>query len=553
MNSNKVAPNFGLANPFLSTQPGPTNGLAFLTSPNPFTQAPVVDEVPADAPEGSYAYALVKSGPDVPAEECEVAVAAVEIMVRWGTTVLHVAHLTPPRSFYVGEDQGKDARSDCFVPAEKLGMTRAPIVLVGQGGSLAAVLLPTAKGSIEIAGEPAMSIRQAIESGRAQACPEVSGAHQIALPQGSKAKIEIDGFTFDVSTVNAGRAVAGRLNVSGQSLPYHGASMALHVGLLAAMAIFMPPLSMTEEGTISAEQQSVIRTTLDTLAERDLAAQKETAVADNQPADSQGGTGARAIGSEGAMGSMTSTKKGGKFGIEGPKSNTDIQAARAAALNDASTFGVIGLISAGAGGDPNAPTVPWGGLESVGNDSRSALGNMWGTSLDDAAGANGLGLSGIGEGGGSKYEGIGLGDVETIGRGRGLGLDQGFGPGNGSSIGRSGRAHKSEPPRVRPMGTVVNGRIPPEVIQRIVRQNFGRFRLCYENGLRNNPNLQGRVAVRFVVDRHGAVSSVGNGGSDMPDSGVTSCVVRAFYGLSFPPPDDGIVTVTYPIMFTPGT
>jgi hypothetical protein len=95
------------------------------------------------------------------------------------------------------------------------------------------------------------------------------------------------------------------------------------------------------------------------------------------------------------------------------------------------------------------------------------------------------------------------------------------------------------------------GRLPPEVIQRIVRANFDRLRLCYENGLRNNPNLQGRVAVRFVIGRDGAVSNVGNGGSDMPDGNVVSCVVRAFYGLSFPPPDGGTVTVTYPIMFSP--
>ncbi len=100
--------------------------------------------------------------------------------------------------------------------------------------------------------------------------------------------------------------------------------------------------------------------------------------------------------------------------------------------------------------------------------------------------------------------------------------------------------------------TQVSGRLPPEVIHRIVQQNFGRFRLCYENGLRNNRNLQGRVSVRFVIGRDGAVSSVGNGGSDMPDSGVVSCVVRAFYGLSFPQPEGGIVTVTYPIMFSPG-
>ena len=100
--------------------------------------------------------------------------------------------------------------------------------------------------------------------------------------------------------------------------------------------------------------------------------------------------------------------------------------------------------------------------------------------------------------------------------------------------------------------TSVSGRLPPEVIQRIVRQNFGRFRLCYENGLRNNPNLQGRVGVNFVIGRDGAVSQVQNGGSDLPDSGVVQCVVRAFYGLSFPQPEGGIVTVGYPIMFSPG-
>ena len=98
----------------------------------------------------------------------------------------------------------------------------------------------------------------------------------------------------------------------------------------------------------------------------------------------------------------------------------------------------------------------------------------------------------------------------------------------------------------------LSGRLPPEVVRRIIRQNFGRFRLCYENGLRRNPNLQGRVAVRFVIGADGAVSNLGNGGSDMPDGGVVSCIVRAFADLSFPKPERGIVTVVYPIMFSPG-
>jgi hypothetical protein len=105
---------------------------------------------------------------------------------------------------------------------------------------------------------------------------------------------------------------------------------------------------------------------------------------------------------------------------------------------------------------------------------------------------------------------------------------------------------------MRPGVTTVNGHLPAEVIQRVVRQNYGRFRACYESGLRTNPNLTGRVAARFIISRDGAVSNAANGGSDLPDSKVVSCVLSQFYGISFPSPENGIVTVTYPIMFTPG-
>ncbi|HOT08264.1 MAG TPA: AgmX/PglI C-terminal domain-containing protein, partial [Polyangiaceae bacterium] len=61
------------------------------------------------------------------------------------------------------------------------------------------------------------------------------------------------------------------------------------------------------------------------------------------------------------------------------------------------------------------------------------------------------------------------------------------------------------------------------------------------------------VSVRFVIGRDGAVSQVGNAGSDLPSPEVVQCVTSAFYGLSFPQPDGGIVTVIYPILFTPGS
>jgi hypothetical protein len=100
---------------------------------------------------------------------------------------------------------------------------------------------------------------------------------------------------------------------------------------------------------------------------------------------------------------------------------------------------------------------------------------------------------------------------------------------------------QSAPPRA--------GRLAPEIIQKVVRSRFGQFRACYERGLAADPNLHGRVTVKFVIDTDGAVAMVGDAGSDLPDPKVVSCVTKGFGALRFPPPDGGMVTVVYPIMF----
>ncbi len=537
-------------NPFASANPFGGDAFAFN---NPFAvpATPTPDEVPLDAPEGSYTYSLNKSAAEVPADEVEDARASsVEVMILWDTTVLHVQHLTPPRSFFVGEEQGKGIACDYFIPAEKLGTTRAPIVLADRGGAVSVVLPQGARGTLEIAGQPKVTVEQAIAAGATQPCAELSGARQLALPPGSKARIELDGLTFQISAGNAGRVVAGHFQVDTQGLLYAGVSLAVHAGLLAAMAFFMPPLGSTDEDGISSDQQYMMQQYLQAAAEKEAEEKETEQLADNTPDDNaEGGQGTRAVGEEGKMGDQTSRDSNKRYGVRGPKENPDPHIASQTALLDASKFGMIGLLNSGAGGDPGAPTAPWGRSDSLGNDPLSANGNMWGNEIGESFGGNGLGLSGIGEGGGGHGEGIGLGALGTIGHGGGLGDGQGFGGGHG----HLGNAHHARPPQVRIGGTTVSGHLPPEVIQRIVRQNFGRFRACYEDGLRANPNLQGRVSARFVIGRDGAVSNVGNGGSDLPDNAVVSCVVRAFYGLSFPQPDGGIVTVTYPIVFSPGT
>ncbi len=142
-----------------------------------------------------------------------------------------------------------------------------------------------------------------------------------------------------------------------------------------------------------------------------------------------------------------------------------------------------------------------------------------------------------------------LSDLEASGPGGfGIGLGTtGFGQGRGRLTG----SHSGKPPSVRMGASSVKGALPPEVIQRIVRQNFGRFRLCYENALRTDPTLQGSVTVKFVIGTDGTVSNVSGSGTLGDDSAV-QCIARSFGGLSFPSPEGGVVNVTYPILFSPG-
>lgn len=498
--------------------------------------------------EPEYGYAMLKSAPDVDPAEVELAdVEAVEVMVQWGQNVLLVSHLRKDESFRVGEGADQASRCDFFIPSEKLGVATLPIVMGGRAETL--VMIPeNAIGRLELEGKPDMTLEQARTL---PVCHPVVGGHSLPLVRGTRIRLQIADFTVRVAAVNAGKRARKGLSagVDWSTLSYFGLMAGAVSAFIATMAFFMPSLAEAEDTDVDHEQLYLMQQYLVSAAEREKEVNPTPELAEQDADDDEGGTGTRARGDEGSMGNPVSRAVNRRYAVAGPKDNPDPHLARARALEEARSFGTIGLLNSGLAGDPNAPTAPWGRDESLGADELSFNGNLWGDELGDANGSGGLGLTGLGEGGGGRGEGIGLSTMGGLGNGAGLGVGQGMGNGHG----RLGRGHKSKVPGQMRIGTtVVSGRLPPEVIQRIVRQNYGRFRMCYEQGLARNPNLEGRVQVRFAIDRAGMVSSVQNGGSDLPDSGVTSCVMGAYYGLSFPPPEGGIVTVTYPIMFQPG-
>ena len=372
------------------------------------------------------------------------------------------------------------------------------------------------------------------------------------LRQGHTADVTIGDFTFQFSVSEREKRI--KKNVAAAILEDGGVrttvgSATLHAALLAAVAFFMPSMSNADTDGVDRARILQMKSYLTSAAERDAIQEKTQ---DNQGGDSGNNAkgGEQAKGESGPMGGEKHPPAPGRWSAKGDDKPENAQLARERALKEAAEFGMIGLIASTSSSDPNAPVVPWGNLL-VGADRESHMGNLWSGDPGDAFGW-GLGLEGNGEGGGGKGEGVGMNGISGLGHIGGTCTTgqhcEGIGHG-----GHLGGTYVPKGPSItwNPVVTS-NGRLDPAVIQRIVRLNSGRFVGCYKDGLRTNPSLSGRVSVAFVIGRDGSVTTANDtSGSDIADHNVRACVVKSFYGLSFPEPAGGIVSVTYPFSFTP--
>ena len=86
----------------------------------------------------------------------------------------------------------------------------------------------------------------------------------------------------------------------------------------------------------------------------------------------------------------------------------------------------------------------------------------------------------------------------------------------------------------------------------MVLRNLGQVNRCYEQGLSTNPNIAGRVVIRFVIGASGTVMASSVGDSSIPVPSVGECVANAVRRWQFPSPEGGgIVTVNYPFNLQP--
>ena len=141
----------------------------------------------------------------------------------------------------------------------------------------------------------------------------------------------------------------------------------------------------------------------------------------------------------------------------------------------------------------------------------------------------------------------GLGTTGLIGKGGGGG--SGYARGSGAGFGGRGK----RVPQVRQAKAQVMGSLDKDIIRRIVRAHINEVRSCYNASLTLDPNLSGRVDVRFVISAEGKVRSSSVQANSTNEVKLGECIARAVKTWKFPKPaGGGEVTVTYPFNLSPG-
>ncbi|QDK45081.1 hypothetical protein DOM22_07875 [Bdellovibrio sp. ZAP7] len=157
------------------------------------------------------------------------------------------------------------------------------------------------------------------------------------------------------------------------------------------------------------------------------------------------------------------------------------------------------------------------GLAAVGNIERS--GRDWGA----AGNGSGVLISTNGKGGGKNASG--MGGMAAGGTGNaGVGLIE----------------EESE----------ITGGLDREVIAQYIKSKLGQILYCYERQLSANPDLFGKVAVKFTIGGTGQVEQQIIGDTTLKNSTVEGCILNRVAAWKFPAPQGGTrVLVTYPFLF----
>jgi len=196
---------------------------------------------------------------------------------------------------------------------------------------------------------------------------------------------------------------------------------------------------------------------------------------------------------------------------------------------------------------------------------KSLLLKLIGTRGESASGSYTDDLFGEGSGVGTDLDaalaevgGVEQGTYEALGEKRGTGSGTGR---DDASIGdlakaKGGSAAVGDGPATKVSGRISSGTVDvsggdPAKIKSAISKYTGQVKACYEQRLKSNPQLSGRVELLWYINS-GRVSSVEVLGNSTGDSELASCIALKVRTWRFPADLETDTEVMYPFILSPG-
>ncbi|HVO21950.1 MAG TPA: AgmX/PglI C-terminal domain-containing protein [Anaeromyxobacter sp.] len=221
-----------------------------------------------------------------------------------------------------------------------------------------------------------------------------------------------------------------------------------------------------------------------------------------------------------------------KKGEPGPESKAAHAAAVAKAVQSKGILKVLGALGPGTGHGAVADVFGTGGGVS---DVATALAGAGGVAVatDPSAGVGGR--KGGGQGGSAS-----IGSLATSG-------------GGGGQVGYGAKAEVKVTGSVAAEAAEIDSSdVDQGKLGAFVRARMGLLKACYENALKRNPGLKGRMRIRFTILETGGISELSVVENGLGSQDVATCVASTMRAWRLPFRPSGPVSVDYPLVFSPG-
>ena len=429
---------------------------------------------------------------------------ALEVAFYWEGLPLDLRHLRPTdRPLRVGA-----ASADFILPAEEVPLCARPFCR-REAGQYVVCFSRRWTAVLEREGS-ARDLSALLGAGRAK--PVDGDGVELILGAGERLLLDSGTLSFVISLSDSGRTLkpSWRDRVDGGLLGLVGL-VGAGLGIVQAGLLAVPP-SQTQ--VIEAEDAALTATLM-----------RYAPPPPAPKATAPSGEGRKAKGKEGQLGEKKAQQRVAKG------------SPRPSAKEIAQESGILSAL------DDSADSRAVFGSSALSATLSEGVGGLIGAK-GTQVGDGGLGRRKGGIGGGGVAEGPGGLGLNGGGRGR-RGDRAGMDGGEGLKKTEGKLASGGEP--------IIVGALDASLIDAVVKRHQSQVRYCYQRALTRDPNLSGKVAVRFVIARDGTVSSAGVKSSSLGNSEVESCIADRFLVMQFPEPKGGgTVIVNYPFLFSAG-